>query len=164
MIKTWAVRFMQLAFGSSGPLRLSEQVCRPLASWSQHALPIQSGRRATSVQLLDFLDIQPSPADQISSNTQQGHSPHRILHSIGLRAMKAYTNSTPSVRRTRSRPRWHAAEERVEARPEPMDVSSQARSARTLPQLPDLVGIGFGEPEVAIGPHPDTNWHAPAPE
>ena len=31
MIKTWAVRFRQLAFGSSGPLRLSEQVCRPLA-------------------------------------------------------------------------------------------------------------------------------------
>ena len=48
------------------------------------------------MQLLDFLDIQPSPADQISLNAQQGHSPHRILLSIGLRGMKAYTNSTPS--------------------------------------------------------------------
>ena len=59
--------------------------------------------------------------------------------------------------RTRSHPRWHAAEERVEARPEPMEASSQAEPARTLPQLPDVVGIGFGEPQVAIRPRRDTN-------
>src|SRR2546421_12115253 len=41
-----------------------------------------------SVQLLDFLDIQPGPDDLVSLNTQQGHSPRRLLCSTGLRSMK----------------------------------------------------------------------------
>ena len=36
------------------------------------------------MQVLDFLDIQPSPADLISSNTLADHSPYIELLSIGL--------------------------------------------------------------------------------
>ena len=60
--------------------------------------------------------------------------------------------------------RWEHALARstgsAEAPPEPVDVSCKAEPGVTSPQLPDVVAIDFGEPELAIAPHRDAKRHA----
>ena len=50
---------------------------------------------------------------------------------------------------------WHPAQEAWKPSRSQWTVSWKVKPAGTLPQLPDLVGIHLGEPEVGIGPRRD---------